>query len=750
MTCIAAVCALSLVGAATLAEDRACAASGVVTDAQGKPAAGVVVTALPGKTQVTTGAGGGFCFEDLSPGTHVLLVHHERLGDARRPIEVSSSGPPVRVELVLESSFREEVVVTATRTEQRLEDVPVRVQLVPREAIEQTAARTLAEAVEFSPGVRTENSCQNCNFSQIRLLGLEGPYTQILIDGQPILSGLSMVYGIEHIPARLIDRLEIVKGGGSALYGAGSVAGVVNVVTGQPRKTHGNLELRRGWSAGEPTTTVDGGADWVSPSGATAVSAYGQVDRIDAIDVDGDGFSDQSRRDMEAYGARVYRDVLGERGQLILDFAKVSESRRGGDNLDAPVTETRITEAVDTERTTFAATWSHRLSDRFWYRATASHALTERDTYYGAGGDPNAFGVTHNPLTVLDAQANLVRGSHLLTAGLQYERDALEDSQPAYGRRLEETYSNVGLFFQDEYSIGNTWSLVGGARADRHSELESAVVSPRFAVRYKPARSVNVRFSWATGFLAPEVFNEDLHIEITNGAAQVIRNDPDLDEESSTSYSLGLEWFPRAGGSQLRLEGNLFLTDIRDSFQVIERDDPATPEQTEFFRVNGSGSRVHGVELNAAYARSGIFSVDAGVVFQRAEYDVPEPDFGSLQLHRTPDTTGVMSFTWRAWRPWQIFAGIKYTGSMKIPHYAGFIGEDRLETTDPFLTLDASLSRRIPLDRRDESALRLTLGAKNLTDEFQDDLDRGPNRDSGYVYGPSFPRTIYTSVELEF
>jgi outer membrane receptor for ferrienterochelin and colicins len=137
-------------------------------------------------------------------------------------------------------------------------------------------------------------------------------------------------------------------------------------------------------------------------------------------------------------------------------------------------------------------------------------------------------------------------------------------------------------------------------------------------------------------------------------------------------------------------------------------------------------------------------------VFQRAEYDVPDPDFGSLRLHRTPRATGVLSFTWRAWRPWQVFAGLKYTGSMKVPHYAGFIAEDRLETTDPFLTLDANLSRRFTLGPDGHGALVITLGAKNLTDEFQEDLDRGPDRDSGYVYGPGFPRTIYTSLELEF
>lgn len=745
---VTTVIVLSVTIPAVANED--CQVRGSVVDARGEPVAGASVTATPAKVSTATGDDGRFCLDGLPAGTQVLSVHHSDIGDARIEVTIDPTSPGEPLEIVLEESFRDEVVVTATRTEQRLEDVPVRVQLVPREAVEQSEARTLADAVELTSGVRTENSCQNCNFAQVRMLGLAGPYTQILIDGQPTLSGLSMVYGLEHIPARLIDRLEIVKGGGSALYGPGSVAGVVNVVTDRPRQTGGSLQFRTGWSLDEPQSTVDGGFDWVSADGRTAITAYGQHDDVEALDVDGDGFSDQGRRDMEALGARIYREVLDGDGQLVLDFAQLTESRRGGDNLDAPFTESSVAEAVDTDRTTVAATWSHRPSERFWYRATVSHAKTDRDTYYGAGGDPNAFGVTRNPLTVVDTQTNFALDRHLLTAGVQYERDSVRDAQPAYGRVLDDVYENFGVFVQDEWSLGNTWSVVAGLRADDHSALSESIVSPRLAVRFKPSRELNLRFSWANGFLAPQVFNEDLHIEIANGAAQVIRNDPNLDEEGSTTYTLGAEWLPASSFGQIRCEANLFYTDIDDSFQVVERDDPATPEQTEFFRINGSGSEVYGVELNTSFARAGVFSVDAGVVFQRTRFDTPEPDFGSERFLRTPQATGVLSFTWRAWRPWEAFVGLKYTGQMKVPHYAGFIPENRLESTPAFLTVDANVSRRIPLGYGDGTALVLRLGAKNLTDDFQEDLDKGPDRDAGYIYGPRYPRTFYTSAKLEF
>ncbi len=102
------------------------------------------------------------------------------------------------------------------------------------EIIEMSKAKTLGDAVEYNPGIRVESGCQNCNFKTIRMLGLQGPYTQILFDGLPTMSSLAKVYGVDHIPAQMVDRIEVVKGGGSAIYGPGAVGGVVNVISHTP------------------------------------------------------------------------------------------------------------------------------------------------------------------------------------------------------------------------------------------------------------------------------------------------------------------------------------------------------------------------------------------------------------------------------------------------------------------------------------------------------------------------------------
>lgn len=635
----------------------------------------------------------------------------------------------------------DEVVVTGTRTEKKLSETPVRTELIRRDEIAIMGANSLADAVEFTAGVRVENNCQNCGFNQLRLLGLDGAYSQILVDGQPLMSSLAAVYGIEQIPARAIDRIEIVKGGGSALYGPGAVAGVVNVISRDPMASSGEIEAQVLDVDGASGYTVNALGASVSSNGHTRFTVYGQVDERDAYDRDGDGFSDITERQQEAFGFRL-RQAVGDDADLSVNYSRTHEDRRGGDRLDLPEFQAEIAEAVQATRDVGGVSWSHAVSPRFDYRLTGSFALTERDSYYGSGQDPNAYGKSENPVYVIDSQFNHYLDAHTITWGGQYLYEKLEDSQPAYNRFTDETYENTGLYVQDDWRWSDTVNLVLGGRVDSSSEIDDLIVSPRLAAMWSPDHALSFRVAYAEGFRAPQVFDEDLHITQVGGESQVIRNDPDLKEERSRSYSAGMEWTPVVGDGFALVEATAFLTTLKDAFFLDEQDDPTTPDQ-ELFRVNRGGAEVYGVELNLGYQFSESFIAQVGYVHQQARFDEPEDDFGSRDYFRTPDDYAVMSLTWKNPKLVDVFVGAKYTGPMKIPHYAGFIDEDRLETTSSFLTWDASVSRAF-------GAFSLTLGVKNLTDEYQDDLDQGPDRDAGYIYGPRLPRTYFASAKYTF
>ena len=733
---------LLLLAPAGAAAARGPCAAGVVVDPSGAPLPGATIVAVPGGETTVSGEDGRFCLPADARDVDVSL-------DGFAPRRVALPPGPAPSDPLVISLFpglRDHVVVTATRTGRRLDEVPVRTEVISRELMSRAGSRTLADAVEYTTGVRVENNCQNCNFSQIRLLGLDGPYTQILIDGQPLVSSLAQVYGIEQIPTRMIERIEVVKGGGSALYGPGSVGGVVNVIPREPARSGGLFELRGDTFGADANLSFSGSADWVAADRRTFVTAFAQADRVQPFDLDADGFTEVSRRRLRAAGARVNRYQLDGRAKLTIDAGDLREDRRGGDALHLPPEQALVAEAIDSRHSSLSATWFHSVGRRFDYRLTASAADTARDSYYGTGRDPHAFGDTASRVGALDTQLNHYLGRHTVSWGAQLTGESLQDRQPAYGRDTSVTYRNAGLYVQNDWSFAPGWQLLAGVRGDAHTALAAPVLSPRLALMHSPVPALDIRVSVARGFRAPQVFDEDLHLSSVAGEVRIIEVDPDLREERSANVMAGFEWKPEAGPGQALLEINAFHTGLDDLFHVQEADDPAT-EHTEFRKVNFGRARVYGVEINAGWGIGDRLVLQGGIVEQRARFGAPEPDFGSSDFFRTPRRYANATITWQAPFGLDVFAASRYTGPMQAPHYAGYIASDRLETTPSFVVFDVALARAIAVPG---GRLKIGVTARNLTDAYQRDLDRGPLRDAAYVYGPRFPRAIGASLRLEY
>ncbi len=658
------------------------------------------------------------------------------------------------------NSFSTEVVVTGTRTENTLSEVPVRTEVIKRKQIEQTSSRNLADAVEFTTGVRVEDNCQSCNFSQIRLNGLPGSFTQILFDSQPTISSLAAVYGIEQIPSRLIERIEVVKGGASSIYGPGAIGGIINVIPYIPAKTGVKAEYRFEYmdgSTGDSSSGFNHGSngslDYVSDDRYSLGTLFFQTDLVEPLDLNRDGFTEVSNRELQSIGSRFIEHLPSQNAMIIFFYSHTNEYRRGGDNIVRPPTEVSLAEEITTIRDEISTTFNQTVSPSFDYRLTSGFSSVQRSSYYGANGNPNAFGDTENPLINLDSQFNYygsLLGDHILSFGIQRRDEYVEDNLPGVNRFIDEHYFYTGVYLQDEYSPADKIDLVIGSRIDKHSEINSPVISPRLSIKYSPRNNLHLRSSVSTGFRAPQVFDEDLHLAIVGGEGTVIRNSADLDEEKSISYQSGVEWTPQLTDKTIGLfEANLFNTLISDSFFVDPTDNPDTMDQFEFTRINRGGAEVYGVELNHGYRYDNQFSVDAGFVFQRARYDNLDDDFKIRDFFRTPQNYGILSGSWQNNDMFDLFVGLKYTGRMFIQHYAGFIPEDKLEESPKFLTVDASISKKILLQLINREVV-LTVGGRNITNEYQRDFDQGILRDAGYRYGPRFPRSFYTTLAVNF
>ena len=614
---------------------------------------------------------------------------------------------------------------------------PVKTSVVQRSTIERQKVNNLAEAIDFQTGVRVESNCQNCNFTQVRLLGLEGHHSQILIDSDPVISSLAGVYGLEQLPQEMIERVEIVKGGGSALYGGQAMAGVINLITRRPSHNDVSLDYNNGQIGSAIDHRVGGTISKVSDSGASKGLIFGTARQRDPYDHNSDGFSEIGQLKTEAIGGNWYY-TPSTRSELSLQMHHIHEERRGGNKFDLKPHEADITEWIETSRYGGSAAWRHSPTALFDYKAYVSFALTDRDTYYGAEQDPNAYGKTENPLLVGGIRSNYLFGRHAITTGIQFKQDALVDEALAYNRRIDETYTDLGFVIQDKYTIGRNENteLVYGARMDKHSAIKSNVFSPRVVLKNSLSNSLIFRGGYSSGFKAPQIFDEDLHITQVGGEGQIIRNHANLKEERGHTFYGGLEFQEIINVTGIKLSFNGFFTRLNNAFLLTEQDD-ITTDEVEFYRINGPGSKIQGVEAEFAL-RMRKMELITGVTIQSSRLEEPEPDFGATALFRTPDVYGSTRCQYDFTNRFYATFSAKYTGSMHIPHYAGYIEEDRLEKSKSFLTLDLVASYKIPLNSHLFGTL--TAGIYNITNDFQNDFDSGVFRDAGYVYGPLIPR----------
>ena len=251
---------------------------------------------------------GHFTFKNIPAGTYTLRVQLVGYVTQEKKVTVSNDFA-VSLHFAMEEDnvMLDEVVVSANRNEVSRKEAPVVVNVMSAKLFETVNSTDLAKSLNFQSGLRVENSCQNCAFPQVRINGLEGPYSQILINSRPIISALSGVYGLEQIPTNMIERVEVVRGGGSALFGANAVGGTINIITKDPVSNSFQINT---------TLSAIGGKSWEQYMGANAslvskdnkygIAVYETYRNRNPYDVDGDGFSEIGKLNMNTFGLRAY------------------------------------------------------------------------------------------------------------------------------------------------------------------------------------------------------------------------------------------------------------------------------------------------------------------------------------------------------------------------------------------------------------------------------------------------------------
>lgn len=741
----------------------------VIDNATGETMPGVVVSIDGTRNATITDIDGQFSLDVNHPGAYTLIASLMGYNDARKQVDVLNDNPePVIITMTEASENLDEIVVSANRNAVRRREAPVVVNVLTPKVFDRVNSVDLAQTLNYQSGLRVENNCQNCGFPQVRINGLEGPYSQILINSRPVVSSLSGVYALEQMPVNMIERIEVVRGGGSALFGANAVAGTINVITKDPQDSHfeaGTTISNMNGKAWEEVVTAN--ATLTGDDSRYGVALYETYRHRQPYDADRDGFSEVGKLNLNSFGIDGYYRLTTS-SRLGIEYHNTSEFRRGGNKFDLEPFQTDITEQTQHNINSGGLNYNIGWDDyRYRLNAYASAQHIGRNSYYGALQNPDAYGRTTDMTWVTGATftADIDRvlfSPATFTGGLEYQANRLHDVMTGYGRDMRQNVDIFGGFIQNEWRM-RQFSILAGLRLDSHSLIDNPIISPRLNMLYRPSAKFQARLTWSTGFRAPQAYDEDLHVTAVGGEGVIIRLAEGLKPEKSNSFSGSVDWDLPVGVFDLDILVEGFYTALNDVFvlEAVGQDENGISIKE---RRNGNGARVYGANLDLTLNYGTAINARAGFTLQRSRYTVPEawsenPDVAHVRrMPRTPDAYGYFTLSGKIRRnfDWSL-SGI-FTGRMLVPHFAPdheeipdnypyhYITTDEMVHTGSFFELNTRLSYDFHIGSG--IILQLNGGIQNIANVFQRDLDKGAYRDSGYFYGPTRPRTYFVGLKI--
>jgi len=511
--------------------------------AGGAPVVGAEIR-VSGRTYMTDAR--GEVRIDVTPGPLDLTIVKEGFAPVTTTVTVAAGQQQaVAIELEKPPTIEESVTVSATRTDKRLEDQPMRVEVLDREEIEEKQLMTPGDIVMMlneMGGLRVQATSPSLGAASVRVQGMRGRYTRFLSDGLPLFGEAVGGLGLLQIPPTDLGQVEVIKGVASALYGAGALAGVVNLISRRP----GNEPIREALV----NRTTRGGTDAVlfaaQPltgmwSGSLLVGGHWQ----EKNDVDDDGWADLAGYSRAVVRPRIFWD--NHAGQSLFATSGITwERRRGGTTAGRVLAATNqpFTESLNTARVDGGVVAQALVAGQYVVMARASatrqrhhHELGEtiehdmHDTFFG------------------EVAVRGHRGAHTCVGGMAYERDAFEPADvPAYAY----TYSVPGAFVQDDVDVSRWLAVSASGRADAHDRF-GTFVSPRASIFvHRPAW--NSRVSVGSGFFAPTPLTEETEAA---GLTRLVIARP-LTAERGRSAS----WDVTRTAGPLNVTGTLFRYDL--------------------------------------------------------------------------------------------------------------------------------------------------------------------------------------------
>lgn len=642
----------------------------------------------------------------------------------------TSKGESLNIDVVLtETSYSlDQVVVTGTLKASFVKVSPIKVEVLSEAFLKKTPTNNIMEIIETVNGVQKQVNCGVCGTSDIHINGMEGPYSLILIDGMPIMSSLSTVYGLNGIPTSLIKQIEVIKGPSSTLYGTEAVAGVINIITNKPQDVS-KLEFESFLSSHlEKNVDISWSPRWHKADMLFSANLF-HMNHF--MDENHDGFADEvlserlslfnkwslkrnSGKALDITGKYYFEDRFGGLENWTEDF-------RGSDSIYG--------ESIYTNRWELSSRYELPGQENIWLQS--SYNYHHQDSYYGE----TAYKAEQQTLFNQLLWHKNIGLRHQLTTGISYKYESYDDNTAAT-EYTEHTYT-PGIFVQDEIALSDQWKLLSGLRWDQHKE-HGAIFAPRINLKWTPTERTSLRWNTGTGFRVVHLFTED-HAALT-GARDVVITE-DLQPEESMNVNLNLHhWFERKGHNT-SLDFDLFYTHFSNKIVPDYETD-----QTKILYTNLEG---YSISRGASFQINHSFSIPLNLSIGGTLLDVYSIYEGSKENELfAPDFSGVFSlgYEWPVRRLKLDYTG-KIVGPMNLPTYEGELARKEIS---PWYTI-----QHLKLEKSFTKNISAFVGVRNLFNYTQKsplvDAEAGvdhqtgetyqagfsPNFDTAYIYAPT-------------
>jgi outer membrane receptor for ferrienterochelin and colicins len=605
------------------------------------PASQVEISA--GGVQTTTNDRGEASFQLPSGPVQLTL---QRFGFVSKTIDVevvAGTTTRIAVQLETESVLKEEITVTATRTEKRIEEEPLRVEVLDREEVEEKTLMTpgdIAMLLNETSGLRVQVTSPSLGAANVRVQGLRGRYTQLLADGLPLYGGQSGSIGLLQIPPLDLGQVEVIKGVASALYGSSALGGVINLVSRRPQQPEREVLFNRTSRGGTDT------AFWLAEpvKNGFGYTLLGAANFQSPNDVNGDGWADLAGYHRGTIRPRFIWDN-GKGRSIFLTTGAMAEDREGGTIGDARTPDgQRYPEKLSTRRLDTGLVGRFLLGTRLV--SVRASAMTQQHRHqFGEVIEHDRHGTWFGEASIGGTDQR-----HTWTAGTAFQSDIYRARELS---SFNYTYVVPAGFVQDDYSLNSQITLSGSARLDVHNKY-GAFLNPRLSALVRMPHRLTARISTGTGVFAPTPFTEETE------ASGLSRLGPlqNLQAERAVSSSGDLGW----ASAHLELNGTFFISRIRHALMLREVAGTTT-ETMEIFN-SPQQIRTAGSEL-LARLRGGDFNLVVTHTFiHSTELDPREADRRDVPL--TPKYTAGVVGTWEKEGRGRVGIEMFYTGEQRL------------------------------------------------------------------------------------